>query len=71
MNPPLALAMLALGHVGRSPALLAHAHGVTERRAPAPVAATAPARPREAGEPRPEIQRQIAALAERFLRDRK
>ncbi|MGE0456508.1 MAG: hypothetical protein AB7O37_22995 [Vicinamibacteria bacterium] len=69
MNPPLALAMLALGHVGRSPALVAHAHAVTERRPAAPVAATAPVR--EAGEPRPEIQRQIAALAERFLRDRK
>ncbi len=68
MNPPLALAMLALGHVGRSPA---HAHGATERRPAAPVAATATARPREAGEPRPEIQGQIAALAERFLRDRK
>ena len=69
MNPPLALAMLALGHVGRPPAL-AHAHGVTHRRPPAPLAA-APSQARQTAVARPEIQREIADLAERFLRDRK
>jgi hypothetical protein len=64
MNPPLALAMLALGHMGRTP-ILARQHGATQRRPP--VAAPS----RDAGEPRPGIQLEIAGLAERFLRDRK
>lgn len=69
MNPPLALAMLALGHMGR-PSVLLHGNGVPEGR-PSKLAAAAPATPRAGVEPRPEIQRKIADLAERFLRDRK
>jgi len=70
VNPPLALAMLALGHMGR-PSVLLHRHDVPEGRPSPRLAAAAPAPSREGAAPRPEIQREIADLAERFLRDRK